>query len=77
MSLVLLKSAKDRFLGVHTPKQQVSPCVWYATACLLIRDIIRNESCSVMWGKAQKVTWIHMVQEGSEVKGNFSTASGA
>jgi hypothetical protein len=35
---VILKSAKDRFYRVDTPGQQVSPCVQYATACLLIRS---------------------------------------
>jgi hypothetical protein len=30
-----------------------------------------------VWGKAQDVTWIHMMQEGSEVRGNLSTTSGA
>jgi hypothetical protein len=34
----MLKSAKDRVLEVDTPRQQVSPSVWYGTSCLLIRD---------------------------------------
>jgi hypothetical protein len=34
--LVMLKSAKDRLLGVDTPGQQMLPCVWYGMACLLI-----------------------------------------
>jgi hypothetical protein len=29
--LVMLKSAKDRILGVDTPGQRVPPRVWYGT----------------------------------------------
>jgi hypothetical protein len=36
----MLKSAKDRVIGVDTPGQQVSLRVWYGTACLLIRDVV-------------------------------------
>jgi hypothetical protein len=36
--IVMLESAKDRVLEVDTPGQQVPPCVWYGTSCLLIRD---------------------------------------
>jgi hypothetical protein len=36
--LVMLKSAKDRVLGVDSLGQQVLPRVRYGTACLLIRD---------------------------------------
>jgi hypothetical protein len=35
----LLKSAKDRFLGVDPPRQHVPPRVRYETACLLIRKL--------------------------------------
>jgi hypothetical protein len=73
----LLKSAKDRVLGVDTPGQQVLPHVWYGMTCLLIRDAKGYESCSVAWAKVQNVTWIDMVQEGLEVRGNLSTARGA
>jgi hypothetical protein len=45
----MLESAKDRVLGVDTPGQQVSPCVWYGTACLLIRDAMGSVPCSVEW----------------------------
>jgi hypothetical protein len=38
MWFVMLESTKDRVLGVDTPGQQVSPRVWYVTACLLNRD---------------------------------------
>jgi hypothetical protein len=38
MWLVMLESAKDRVIGVDTPRQQVPPCVRYGTTCLLIRD---------------------------------------
>jgi hypothetical protein len=53
--LVMLESAKDQVLGVDTPGQQVSPCVWYGMTCLLIRDVVGCESCSVVWGKMQNV----------------------
>jgi hypothetical protein len=49
--IVMLESAKDRVLGVETLGQQVSPRVRYGTTCLLIRDVIGCESCSVVWGK--------------------------
>jgi hypothetical protein len=38
--LVMLKSAKDRVIGVDTPGQQVPPRVQYGTTCLLIRYAI-------------------------------------
>jgi hypothetical protein len=53
--LVVLESVKDRVLGVDTPGQQVTPCVRYGTTCLLIRDAIGCESCSVVWGKTLNV----------------------
>jgi hypothetical protein len=31
--IVMLKSAKDRILGVDTPGQYVPPCVRYGTTC--------------------------------------------
>jgi hypothetical protein len=40
MWFVILESAKDRVIVVDTPGQQVSPRVWYGTACLLIRDAV-------------------------------------
>jgi hypothetical protein len=49
MWMVMLESAKDRVLGVDTPRQQVPPCVRYGTACLLIRDAVGNVPCSVEW----------------------------
>jgi hypothetical protein len=53
--LVVLESVKDRVLGVDTPGQQVTPCVRYGTTCLLIRNAIGCESCSVVWGKTLNV----------------------
>jgi hypothetical protein len=50
MWLVMLKSARDRILGVDTPGQYVAPCVQYGMACLLIRNTIGCVSCSVEWG---------------------------
>jgi hypothetical protein len=35
----LLKSAKDRFLGVNPPGQDVPPRVCYEMTCLLIRKL--------------------------------------
>jgi hypothetical protein len=43
---IMLEYAKDRFLGVDTPGQQVSPRVRYGMACLLIRDVARGVPCS-------------------------------
>jgi hypothetical protein len=49
MWFVMLKSAKDRVIGVDTPGQQVPPHVRYGTACLLIRDAVRSVPCSDEW----------------------------
>jgi hypothetical protein len=53
--LVMIESAKDWVLGVDTLEQQVLPRVEYETTCLLTRDIVGCESCSVVWGKTQNV----------------------
>jgi hypothetical protein len=55
MWFVILESAKDRVLGVDTPRQQVLPCVQYGMTCLLIRDVVGCEYCSALWGKMQDV----------------------
>jgi hypothetical protein len=34
----MLKSAKDRVIGVDTPGQEVPPCIRYGTTSLLTRD---------------------------------------
>jgi hypothetical protein len=49
MWFVMLKSAKDRVIGVDTPGQQVPPCVWYRTTCLLIRDAVGSVPYSDEW----------------------------
>jgi hypothetical protein len=49
MWIVMLKSAKDRVLGVDTLGQQVLPCVRYGTACILIRDVVGSVSCPDKW----------------------------
>jgi hypothetical protein len=78
---VVLKSAKDRILGVNTPGQHVPSCVQYGMTCLLIRNSICSVSCSVGWGMASYfVTYFvnrlsHIVQEGTFVQKNLSTAS--
>jgi hypothetical protein len=41
----MLKSGKDRVIGVDTPGQQVPPCVQYGTTCLLIRDVVGSVPC--------------------------------
>jgi hypothetical protein len=51
----MLESAKDQVLGVDTTGQQVTPCIRYGTACLLIRIAIGCESFLVAWGKMQNV----------------------
>jgi hypothetical protein len=40
MWFIMLKSAKNRVIGVDTLGQQVPPRVWYGTTCLLIRDAV-------------------------------------
>jgi hypothetical protein len=45
----MLKSAKDRVIGVDTPGQQVPPHVRYGMSCLLIRDAIGSVPCSDEW----------------------------
>jgi hypothetical protein len=86
MWLVMLKSAKDRILGVDTPGQQVAPYIRYGMACLLIRYAVGYVSCSVEWGWLPSlwsvfvtffVNWLnHMVQKGPCCTGNLSTAIG-
>jgi hypothetical protein len=49
MWIVMLKFAKDQILGVDTPRQQLSPCVQYGTACLLIRGFVGSVPCSDEW----------------------------
>jgi hypothetical protein len=49
MWFVMLKSAKDRVIGVDTPGQQVSPRVRYGMTCLLIRDVVGCVPCSNEW----------------------------
>jgi hypothetical protein len=49
MWFVMLKSAKDRVIGVDIPEQQVPPCVPYGTTCLLIRDDVGSVPCSDEW----------------------------
>jgi hypothetical protein len=49
MWFVMLESAKDRVIRVDTQGQQVTPCVQYRTACLLIRDAVGSVSCSDEW----------------------------
>jgi hypothetical protein len=46
MWFIMLKSPKDRVIGVDTPGQQVLPRVWYGTACLLIRNVVGSVPCS-------------------------------
>jgi hypothetical protein len=46
MLIVMLKSAKDRILGVDSPRQHVPPRVRYGMACLLIRDAVGSVPCS-------------------------------
>ena len=64
MWLVMLKSTKDRVIGVDTPGQQVPPRVQYGTACLLIRDVVRSVPCSDEWDVAWSFAQAHMVQKG-------------
>jgi hypothetical protein len=45
MWFVMLESAKDRVIGVDTPRQQVPPRIRYGTTCLLIRDAVGSVPC--------------------------------
>jgi hypothetical protein len=45
----MLKSAKDRVIGVDTLRQQVPPHVRCGMACPLIRDVVRTVPCSDEW----------------------------
>jgi hypothetical protein len=49
MWFVILKSAKDRVIGVDIPGQQVPPRVRYGMAYLLIRDVVGSVPCSDEW----------------------------
>jgi hypothetical protein len=49
MWFVMLKSAKDRVIGVDTRGQQVLPRVRYGMTCLLIRDAVGSVPCSDEW----------------------------
>jgi hypothetical protein len=49
MWMVMLKSAKDRVIGVDTPEQQVPPRVRYGMTCLLIRGVVESVHCSNEW----------------------------
>jgi hypothetical protein len=49
MWFVMLKSATDQILVVDTPGQHVSPCVWYRTTFLLIRDAVGSVPGSDVW----------------------------
>jgi hypothetical protein len=49
MWFVMLESAKDRVIGLDTPGQQVTPCVWYGMARLLIGNTVGSVPCSDEW----------------------------
>jgi hypothetical protein len=61
--LVMLKSAKDRILGVDSPGQHVPPHLWYGMACLLIRDVVGGVLCSDEWEVAWSFAQAYTVQE--------------
>jgi hypothetical protein len=46
---IMLKSAKDRVIGVDNPGQYVPPRVRYRMTCLLIRDDVGSVPCSNEW----------------------------
>jgi hypothetical protein len=49
MWFVMLKSAKDRVIGVDTLGQEMPPCVRYGMACLLIWDAVGSVPCLDEW----------------------------
>jgi hypothetical protein len=70
--LVLLESAKDRFLGVDPPGQHVPPRFRYKTACLLIRDAVRSvpysDGCEIdvvtrLGSHVQEGSWYHVLPQ--------------
>jgi hypothetical protein len=76
MWFVMLKSAKDRVLGVDTLGQQVSPCVRYGMTCLLIKDVVGCESCSTVCGKTQDVIWSTRYKRGKSHEENLALLAG-
>jgi hypothetical protein len=46
MWFVMLESAKDRVIGVDSPRQQVPPRVRYGMTYPPIRDVVGSVSCS-------------------------------
>jgi hypothetical protein len=46
MWFVMLESAKDRVIGVDSPRQQVPPHVRYGMTYPLIRDVVGSVPCS-------------------------------
>jgi hypothetical protein len=68
----LLKSAKERVLGVDTLGQQVPPRVQYGTTCLLIRNTIGSVPHSDEWAMAWHFAWDPHAARGA-YGGNLST----
>jgi hypothetical protein len=67
MWLVLLRSVKNRFLGVNHLGQHMPPRVRYRTIYLLIRIALESVSCSVVWRRVHGVLKNRVVQEGASV----------
>jgi hypothetical protein len=86
MQLVMLEFAKDRILGVDTPRQHVPPHIQYGMACWLIRYAIGCVSCLAEWGWLLSLWLIfltlclnclnHTEQKGPFCAGNLSFESG-
>jgi hypothetical protein len=49
MWFVMLKSAKNRVIGVDTLEQQAPLRVWYGTSYLLIMDAVGSVPCLNEW----------------------------
>jgi hypothetical protein len=45
----MIKSARDRVLGVDTPGQQVPSRIRYGTTCIIIRDAVESLAYSNEW----------------------------
>jgi hypothetical protein len=75
---VVVKSAKDRILGVDTPGQHLPPRVQYGTTCLLIRNAIGSVFSSVEWGMASYFVnhLNHMVQDGTLMRKTLALLAG-
>jgi hypothetical protein len=75
MWFIMLRSTKDRILGVDTPGQHVLSCVRYGTTCLLIRNARLSRDGTILCDILCELPEPHGAREDVCV-GNLSGASG-